>query len=253
MRLVTAMTSIQGTQQRSSPARGRFRPPKGQSPLLLPLIAVASVAFMGLAWVGYVLWPRGSAPLGLDAPTLPITIGEVTFNVPPAAIRVPLQRRAGTQERIDLTFLWPSLDPPDPNAKPAPADAALTTPPASLDRLFVTIADGSSSLSLADRVLTIYPRYTATEATEGPGGLTVLAFREGTPYEGEDLIYNTVSPGFLMRCTRAGRGGTPGTCLSERRIGTADLTVRLARDWLSDWQPVAAGIERLIGRLRPHS
>ncbi len=54
-----------------------------------------------------------------------------------------------------------------------------------------------------------------------------------------------------MRCTRNGTDTTPGTCLYERRIDTADLVLRFPRDWLADWRTVAANFERLIARLRP--
>jgi hypothetical protein len=43
-----------------------------------------------------------------------------------------------------------------------------------------------------------------------------------------------------------------GSCLLERRIGNADITVRFPRDWLSDWKSVAAGIDRLMARLHPN-
>ena len=74
--------------------------------LWLPLVVFAAVASMAFIYVVYVLWPRWPGPpVGADAPALPITIAGVTFNVPPAAIRVPVQRRPGAQERLDLTFL----------------------------------------------------------------------------------------------------------------------------------------------------
>jgi len=85
---------------------------------LVPLIVLAAVALSAFGYVAYVLWPRWSA-LHLDAPPLPITVAGVAFNLPPAAIRVAAQRRAGAQERIDLVFLWPSLQPPDPESKPS--------------------------------------------------------------------------------------------------------------------------------------
>jgi hypothetical protein len=70
------------------------------------------------------------------------------------------------------------------------------------------------------------------------------------PYEGEDLIYDGESPGFLVRCTRT-VGVTPGTCLYERWIEAARLVIRFPRDWLADWRAVAGNIDRLIARLRP--
>jgi hypothetical protein len=222
---------------------------------MLPLVVFAAVVLMAVIFIGYVLWPRWPGPpVRLDAPTLPITVAGVTFNLPPAAIRVPVQRRPGAQERVDLAFMWPSLEPPDPNAKPpAPPAAAAALPARTLERVFVTIAGAGETMPPHERVLTIYARYAAADAEPGPGGLTVLAFREGTPYQGEDLIYDATAPGFLVRCTRSGAGATPGTCLYERRIDTADLVLRFSRDWLDDWRAVAANFDKLIAKLRPRS
>src|SRR5215472_1596072 len=85
-------------------------------------------------------------------------VAGVAFNLPPAAIRVPVQRRPGAQERVDLAFLWPSLEPPDPNAKP-PASTTATAPETSqaFARVFMTIAAAGDTLAPADRALTIYP------------------------------------------------------------------------------------------------
>src|SRR5262249_50308852 len=73
--------------------------------------------------------------------------------------------------RVDLAFLWPSLGPPDPNAKP-PAPGTMPAPSQAFARVFMTIAAAGDTLAPADRALTIYPRYTAAEAAPGPGGLT---------------------------------------------------------------------------------
>src|SRR4051812_24831230 len=65
-----------------------------------------SLVGVGLAGapVAYMLWPARAA-IAPDAPSLPITVGGVSFNVPPAAIRFKVQRRPGAQPRIDLTFV----------------------------------------------------------------------------------------------------------------------------------------------------
>jgi hypothetical protein len=39
-------------------------------------------------------------------------------------------------------------------------------------------------------------------------------------------------------------------CLSERRIGGADLTFRFPRQWLAQWRDVAGAMERLTQQLR---
>src|SRR5262249_14381524 len=167
------MTTVPVSQERNRHLR---RHPSGKGQLLLPLIVFAAVAFTAFVYIGYVLWPRWPTPR-LDAPALPITVAGVAFHLPPAAIRLPGQRPPGAQERVDLAFLWPSLEPPDPNAKPpAPGTAPETSQ--AFARVFMTIASAGDTLAPADRALTIYPRYTATEAAPGPGGLTVVAFRD---------------------------------------------------------------------------
>lgn len=220
--------------------------------LALPLLAVGVAVAAATGFILHVLWPRWHGPpLGPNAPALPVTVAGVAFNVPPAAIRVPIQRQPGAHERIDLAFLWPSLQPPDGTPLPnVPAKGLPNAQP--FVRVFVTIAAARDTLPPAERVKTIYPRYAETEPTAGPEGLAVIAFRQGTPYQGEDLIYDAATPeNFLVRCSRNGAGPTPGTCLYVRRIGEADVTVRFLRDWLADWRPVAGNIERLIAKLRP--
>ena len=195
--------------------------------------------------VAYMLWPapRAIAP---DAPSLPITVGGVAFNVPPAAIRFKVQRRPGAQARIDLTFTWPSLTPPDLSIRPLPTD----TPDIS-DRLFVTIAAADSTLSPLERLKTIYPRYADAAPIVGADGLSLQSFREGSPYQGEDLIQDPASPErFLLRCTRQ-IAATPAMCLHERRIAGAEVTVRFPRAWLDDWRMVADGVDRLIAGFKP--
>ena len=204
------------------------------------------LAMLGLAGapIAYMLWPQ-LKPVSPDAPSLPITIGGVVFNVPPAAIRFKMQRRAGPQARVDLAFLWPSLEPPAPTNAVSPADAPKVT-----ERIFVTIARSDGTLPPGERLKAIYPRYVVSGPAIDMGGLQVRAFRSGTPYQGEDLIYDPAAPEWLlMRCTQS-FAGTPGMCLHERRLTTADVTVRFPREWLSDWRATANGIDRLIGSLR---
>lgn len=199
-----------------------------------------------MAFVASVLWPRWSALVTPDAPNLPITIGGVTFNIPPAAIRVAVQRRPGAQDRVDLSFAWPDLTVPELDFKRPPPDKLVP------DRLFVTIETSGGGLTPADRLKSIYPRYAAAEPFSGPDGLHGAKFRDGTPYQGEDLFVDTTNPEhFTARCTRPGRGETQGTCLLERRIGGAALTMRFPRDWLVNWRDVTAGADRLISALRP--
>jgi hypothetical protein len=228
-------------------ARQRRRTSRTTRGVLL-FAATLATATGAVALISYLLWPRWpAAEVSLDAPAMPITVAGVTFNVPPAAIRVPLQRRTGIHDRLDLVFLWPSLTPPDPAARPTPG-APSASP---FDRIFLTIADSDGGLAPVERRNIIYPRYSTREPEAGPQGLGMLVFRTGTPYQGEDLIYDTAAPeSFFVRCTR-GSGPTPGTCLRELRIGAADLSARFPRVWLDDWRAVTQAIDRLVAGLHP--
>lgn len=215
--------------------------------LILALMLMSSAAAAAVGAVGYLLWPRwpDAVAAAKDAPTLPIIVGGISFNVPPAAIRHAPQRRPGVQERLDLAFQWPGLQPPEPSAKPArPAELR------SADQLFVSIARSQGSLPLGERIKTIYPRYLAATAFAGPRGLTGVAFREGTPYQGEDLFYDAQAvERFLVRCTRD-NALTHGTCMLDRRAGATELTVRFPRDLLDEWPQLLDGLDMLLSSLQ---
>jgi hypothetical protein len=249
-------SKLTGEQSMTAHAVPRLRLRRKSHSLLLSLALLVVVIAAAAAFVFLELRPTWPAKVvEPDAPAVPVTVGGVLFDVPPAAIRVPVQRHPGAHERIDLVFLWPSLTPPAPEgAAEAPVvsvekDALPAV--ASADRLFVTIAGLGAVLPPAERLRSIYPRYFATEATAGPDGLAVLPFRTGTPYEGEDLIYFAEKPeAFFARCTRTVHS-VPGTCVYERLLDAAEITLRFPRQWLQDWRSVATGFDRLIGQLHP--
>jgi hypothetical protein len=238
---MNSSSPIAGTAGRKQRRRGRRLSGGLVAGILFPLV----FGLLATAYVGFVLWPRhlSEAP---DSPSLPITVAGVVFNVPTQAIRREVQRRSGAQDRIDLAFVWPSLRPPDPaRDRPAPTDETVA-----IDRLFMTIAKNDGTLSAAERMKTIYSRYTERGLASEAEGLVARAFGDATPYRGEDLVLDPAAPErFAARCTRA--GATPAVCLLERRIGTADITVRFPRAWLSEWKEVAAGIDYLLATLRP--
>jgi hypothetical protein len=224
--------------------------------LIVPLIVAG-------CFVAYVLWPSWpSAPVAPDAPVFPVTVAGVLFEIPPAAIRAAVQRHPGPHERVDLAFEWPALTPPHAQgdaAVPSVAETDGATAPSprtesadTTGRLFVTIAALGSLLPPLERLRSIYPHYVEAEARGGNNGLAILPFRSGTPYEAEDLIYIADQPDrFYARCSRPS-DVMPGTCIHERLVGAADVTLRFPRDWAEkDWRKVAAGFDRLIAQLHP--
>ena len=165
--------------------------------------------------------------------------------MPTAAIRMKIQRHSGPQERVDLDFAFPSLEAPEaPKHVSAERRGGSAMQP--IDRIFLSIAAHHDTLAPDMRVRTIYPRYLEQASTPGQDGLTMRAFRDGTPYSGEDLFFAN-TPNLTARCTRD--AATPGMCLSERRIDGADLTFRFPRSWLAQWRDVANAMDRLTAQL----
>jgi hypothetical protein len=212
---------------------------------VVPIVIGGIAAACAVALVAYLLWPTWG-PRGADAPDkLPVSVGGTLFNLPVNAIRMKVQRHSGPQERIDLDFLYPSLEPPGA-PKHVTADnveAAVQ----SIDRIFLSITAHHDALSPEQRTATIYPRYLDQAAAMPVDGLTKRMFRADTPYGSEDL-YSAASPALTARCTRD--AATPGMCLSERRVGGADLTFRFPRSWLSQWRDTAEAMDRLTAQLR---
>lgn len=232
---------------------------RGLRSLWLVLAGAAVLMAAAAAFISYILWPTWpKSDIPLDAPAVPVTVAGVLFNVPPAAIRAAVQRLPGAHERIDLVFLWPSLAPPAADGKAAvkasaAEDGDAGPAPRTDDRLFVTIAGLGAVLAPAVRLRTIYPRYIEAQATAGPGGLAIVPFRAGTPYEGEDLVYLAEKPEqFFALCSRPNRT-LPGTCIQERLLDAAEITLRFPRQWLDDWRNAAAGFDRLLTQLHASS
>ena len=239
-------------------ARSRLAGWKSRN-FLLALVAAAGITAAVAIFVSYMLWPTWpKSQLSLDAPAIPVIVASVLFNVPPAAVRPKMQRQPGAHERMDLVFLWPALTPPSPDALadiklPATEEGTAPPEPHSSGRLFVTITSLGAVLPPLVRLRTIYPRYIESQATAGPDGLAIVPFRPGTPYEGEDLIYFADVPEqFFALCSRAALG-LPGTCLQERALDAAVITVRFSRAWLEDWRNAAAGFDRLVTQLHAQS
>ena len=212
---------------------------------MIPIVVSSAIGAVAIALVAYLLWPTWSSDTSSDPARLPVSVGGTLFNVQPLAIRMKIQRHSGPQERVDLNYVFPSLEVPE-GPKHVSADTVVEDSMQPIDRIFLSISAHHDAMAPEVRVNTIYPRY--LEATQAPAqdGLAMRAFRDGTPYSGEDFFYAN-EPRLSARCTRD--GATPGMCLSERRIDGADLTYRFPRSWLSQWRDVANATDRLTTQL----
>lgn len=207
---------------------------------MIPVMVGGAITACAMAVVGYLLWPTWGPRASSNPVRLPVSVGATLFNVPTMAVRRKIQRHSGPQERVDLSFTFPALEAPE-----APKHVSADTVEESIqpiDRIFLSISAHHDTLAPDARVRTIYPRYLEQASPPGQDGLTVRAFRDGTPYSNEDLFL-AKTPELTARCTRD--AATPGMCLSERRIDGADLTFRFPRSWLAQWRDVANAMDRL--------
>jgi hypothetical protein len=222
-------------------ARTSRRTPRGH---IVPILIGGVLAAAAVALVAYLLWPTWGTVNARGPERLPVSVGGTVFNVPAAAIRRKIQRHSGPQERVDLGLLYPSLLPPE-----APRHVSADTvaeQPQPIDRIFLSITAHRDSLAPDMRMRTIYPRYLEQASTQVEDGLTLRAFKDGSPYAGEDMFF-AANPQLGTRCTRD--AATPGMCIAERRIEGADLTFRFPRSWLGQWRDVAVAMERLTTQI----
>jgi hypothetical protein len=223
-------------------ARGSRRPHRSH---MIPIVAASAIGAVAIALVAYLLWPTWSTDVSSDPARLPVSVGGTLFNVQPMAIRMKIQRHSGPQERVDLNYVFPSLAVPE-GPKHVSADTVVEDSMQPIDRIFLSISAHHDAMAPELRMNTIYPRYLEQSAAPAQDGLAMRAFRDGTPYSGEDLFLAD-EPKLSARCTRD--GVTPGMCLSERRIDGADLTFRFPRNWLGQWRDVAGAMDRLTAQL----
>ena len=207
-------------------------------------------------FVSYVLWPTWpSTPTPLDAPAIPITVAGVLFDVPPAAIRAAVQRHPGQQERIDLAFHVAVADAAAAGRQDGGQAARETAAKcrqrrrraaATSDRLFVTIAGLGAVLPPLERLRThLSALYREPGERPGRTGSRSCRSAPARPMRAKTWsisapIRNNFSPAARGRCR-----AVPGTCIHERALDGAEITLRFPRDWLGDWRNVAAGFDRL--------
>ena len=208
---------------------------------MIPIMAASAIGVVAIALIAYLLWPTWSADISSSPALLPVSVGGTLFNVPPQAIRMKIQRHSGPQERVDLNYTYPSLEVPQ-GPRHVSADTVLEDSMQPIDRIFLSIAAHHDQMAPDVRISTIYPRYLEQSTTPAQDGLSMRAFRDGTPYSGEDMFFAS-EPKLSARCTRDGT--IQGMCLSERRTDGADLTFRFPRRWLAQWRDVAAAMDRL--------
>src|SRR3979411_747236 len=91
-------------------ARDTRKDPRGH---MLLIMVAATVTASAVALVAFLLWPTWGTDPSRGPARLPVSVGATLFNVPTSAVRMKIQRHTGPQERVDLSFTFPSLEPPE--------------------------------------------------------------------------------------------------------------------------------------------
>src|SRR5258708_16632557 len=91
-------------------ARSSRLDPRGH---IIAIALASAVTASAMALIAYLLWPTWGPDASSSPARLPVSIGATLFNVPTVAIRMKIQRHSGPQERVDLSFAFPSLEAPD--------------------------------------------------------------------------------------------------------------------------------------------
>jgi cytochrome c-type biogenesis protein CcmH/NrfG len=84
---------------------------RGARSHLAPIMLAGVVTAGAITLVAYLLWPTWSTEAFSSPARLPVSIDGTLFNVPTMAVRMKIQRHSGPQERVDLSFAFPSLEP----------------------------------------------------------------------------------------------------------------------------------------------
>jgi hypothetical protein len=210
---------------------------------LVPSLFGLGLAAPAVAVVAYLLWPTWQSQKPGDPDRIPVSVGSTLFNVPTHAFRHKVQKHSGPQERVDLSYVYPSLDASEVPRHVTMENFDEHVQP--IDRIFLSISAHHNATSPDARLRTIYPLY-ADQPSRSADGLTIQPFYDNTPYAKEDLFLGS-APTMIARCTRD--GATPGMCMSERRIGGADLIFRFPRAWLDDWRMIGDAMDRLSAQL----
>ena len=118
--------------------------------------------------------------------------------------------------------------------------------------VFITALPADASLAPAERPSVLYARFVAAEARSAPGGLIRRRFRDGTPFEGEDLVVAAPDGrAFWARCATSGSRNDGASCLTEMRFGDTDLQVRFSPALLPRWELLASGVQRRFAPAAP--
>jgi hypothetical protein len=175
-------------------------------------------------------------------------LSETRLTIPYDYFRFEHARLGGSLSEIDLAADARTFRPArlQSRFKPSAADPMAQT-------LFLTLIPSAGNISPAERTTRLYTRFLQPDGWSHPGGLIMRRFKNGSPYQKEDL-YMAPPEGrrFAARYPQPRKtpDGLTNICMAEFRIEGIDVRLRFAADLLSDWERLLQGTQGLIRSFR---
>jgi hypothetical protein len=197
------------------------------------LIAAALLLILSAAGAGWFFLSREEAP---DRIVL-AEIGNAKFAYARAYARDEATSAGGMADRLSFVVSFPSF-------KPAPAKDRAS------QSVTLTLTHKDDGLDPSERPEKLYARFLTPETLEGPGGLVLRRFEQGSPYDSEELL---ISPpdgrSFFARCPKPQSGAPGEACLSLFRDGALDVELRYPAALLEHWDTLYEGAHALLAEI----
>lgn len=171
-----------------------------------------------------------------------ITIGPDRLKLPENAIRFPEQRFSGKQEQVNLALQWPEMKGYDPASAKRFFDISNAS-----SLIFLQMSQSIMTRDMSGRVAPIYSRLFDGAAEQGPGGLSLHRFRQGSGYGDEVLLTdpNGGAEPYAVRCVLPATPtqSTGADCQRDFLAGS-DLSVqyRFSASFLKDWKSLDTAV-----------
>ena len=210
--------------------------------ILVFLLLVALGLGGGVYWVKSRIATHGFTEV---AETRQFIIGNDVLEIPLNLMRLASQREQTVLKQADLVmFAGDGSGFTNDNA------GAFLRPDRAQDLIFITVTQRELHLEMNDRLQPIYSKLLSTFTADGPAGLVIKPFRQGTGYDGEELAISTAANRpWVARCQKAGNVQYPN-CMRDFFIGSGlTLRFRFARVLLPQWQAVEALVQNTMANI----
>ena len=166
-----------------------------------------------------------------------VTLGGTRLAVPGAVLRFADQRMGGALDHIDVALGFPDF-------------GSVPERPTLDATVFSRVTAADLDVDPSDRPTRLYARFLEPDRWTEPGGLVMVRFAKGGPYDDEQLyLAPPEGRAFWARCHHPPdtADDLPDTCLSAFRVATLDVSLRFSPALLPHWPSLVEGVRRVLG------